>query len=91
MNCENIKKIIPRYISHNASNDEINMVEEHLCICDKCRTLLADSMDSPQPTVFNEPDNKDLKKDEISGLLEYLLLGISLLILLYFLFSSVLS
>lgn len=46
MDCEEIKKIIPRYFQHTATEEEIKEVEEHLCVCHGCRTSLAALMDS---------------------------------------------
>jgi len=45
MECEEIKKIIPQYFQHTASEEEIQIVEEHLCVCHDCRTLLGELMD----------------------------------------------
>lgn len=49
MECESIKKLIPSYISHTASGEEIKNVEEHLCICNACREYLAKVMDNDIP------------------------------------------
>ena len=45
MECEEIKKIIPKYFQHTASAEEIQVVEEHLCVCHDCRTVLGELMD----------------------------------------------
>lgn len=45
MECDEIKKIIPQYFQHTASEEEIQAVEEHLCVCHDCRTLLGELMD----------------------------------------------
>ncbi len=45
MECEDIKKIIPKYFQHTANEEEIQSVEEHLCVCHDCRTILGELMD----------------------------------------------
>lgn len=45
MECEKIKQIIPNYFQHTASEEEIQIVEEHLCVCHECRTTLGELMD----------------------------------------------
>jgi len=45
MDCKEIEKILPRYFNHTASEEEIKSVEEHLCICHKCRVALGKLMD----------------------------------------------
>jgi len=45
MECEEVKKIIPQYFQHTASEEEIQAVEEHLCVCHDCRTVLGELMD----------------------------------------------
>lgn len=58
MDCEEIKKIIPRYYNHTAAEEEIKKVEEHLCICHNCRTNLSELMDKE-----SEPDLSPGKGD----------------------------
>ncbi len=60
MDCEEVKKIIPNYFQHTASEEEIRKVEEHLCVCHDCRTALGELMDNlvdretPQPEIAAE-------------------------------------
>lgn len=54
MDCQEIKNIIPRYFKHTASEDEIKLVEEHLCICHECRTTLGELMDTMDEPSSNE-------------------------------------
>jgi hypothetical protein len=46
MDCEEVKRIIPSYFQHSASEEEIKKVEEHLCVCHDCRTTLGHLMDN---------------------------------------------
>jgi hypothetical protein len=59
MDCDKIKELIPAYFNHKASEEEVKMVEEHLCICHQCRTLLGQLMDSDAPDEGFKPDPKD--------------------------------
>ena len=59
MECEEIKKIIPRYFQHTASEEEIKKVEEHLCVCHDCRTTLGELMDK-----LSEPDSSEVQKED---------------------------
>lgn len=45
MDCKRIKSIIPKYVNHSATEEEIGAVEEHLCICHECRQYLSDLFD----------------------------------------------
>ena len=45
MECEEIKGVIPKYFNHTASEEEIKLVEEHLCVCHDCRASLGALMD----------------------------------------------
>jgi len=56
MNCDEIKKIIPRYFQHTAGEEEMKKVEEHLCVCHDCRLALGELMD--KLTEFGSPEDK---------------------------------
>lgn len=43
--CKTIYNLIAKYVSHTASEEEVQLVEEHLCVCDNCRAYLANFMD----------------------------------------------
>ena len=62
MECEEIKKIIPGYFKHTATEEEVKQVEEHLCICHECRTALGELMDEVsqegEPAVFEGQDQE---------------------------------
>jgi len=86
MSCEEIKTIIPSYIKHTATDQDISKVEEHLCICDACRQHLAQLMDKPSTIPVTAPQTESLpeipiKKD--SNILEYIMLGIGAAVLLF--------
>jgi len=69
MDCEDIKKIIPCYFQHTASEEEIKQVEEHLCVCHDCRAVLGELMDNPlSPTDDSFQDAG--KPEETNKLLE---------------------
>ena len=73
MKCEEIKKIIPKYFQHTASEQETKEVEEHLCVCSNCRADLSNLMDRdaqpPKDQVIPERPIEGIqpppKKDEI--------------------------
>ncbi|MDD4183263.1 MAG: zf-HC2 domain-containing protein [Candidatus Omnitrophica bacterium] len=86
MSCEEIKSIIPLYIKHTATDQDISKVEEHLCICDTCRQHLAQLMDKPNAIPVTAPREETLpeipiKKD--SNILEYIMLGVGAAVLLF--------
>ncbi|MFA5272392.1 MAG: zf-HC2 domain-containing protein [Candidatus Omnitrophota bacterium] len=86
MNCDEIKTIIPAYIKHTATEDEILKVEEHLCVCNDCREFLGQTMDRPNT---NEEKNETLPEIPVqngSNFLEYVMVAIGIAILLFFLF-----
>jgi len=65
MDCEEVKKIIPRYFQHTASEEEIKKVEEHLCICHDCRTTLGELMDKLSEPESSEP--QEIPKEGIDS------------------------
>jgi predicted anti-sigma-YlaC factor YlaD len=100
MVCEEIKLIIPAYIAHNATDDEISKVEEHLCICNTCREHLSAFMDRPvinlaqnqladssltTPTQ-SEQKASDSPAKEGSHIFEYTILGLGIAVLIFFIF-----
>jgi len=87
MSCEEIKTIIPSYIKHTATDQDISKVEEHLCICDSCRQHLAQLMD--RPNTIPAPQQETLPEIPIKSdvnMLEYLILGIGVIVLLFVVF-----
>jgi predicted anti-sigma-YlaC factor YlaD len=95
MDCDEIKKIIPSYIKHTASEHEAKGVEAHLCICDSCRKYLSDLMDNPP--VETPPETKEEAKEEVAapqkkskskdvGIVEYAIVGVSAAMFLFFIY-----
>ena len=91
MDCDEIKKIIPSYIKHAASEHEAKGVEAHLCICDECRKHLSELMDNPPvetpPETKEEikaPQEKSKGKD--IGVIEYTIVGVAVAMLLFFIY-----
>jgi len=74
MECEKIKELIPRYFNHTASEEEIKKVEEHLCLCHDCRTLLGELMDKEagdkeQPSGESQSEQMQMfSYDDIAGI-----------------------
>ncbi len=86
MNCEEIKAIIPSYIKHTATDQDIAKVEEHLCICDTCRQHLAQLMDKPKAIPATTTQTETLPEISVgkdSNTLEYIMLGIGIIVLLF--------
>lgn len=40
MDCVKIKALFTDYISHHTSDEVVQVIEEHLCVCDACRKQL---------------------------------------------------
>lgn len=64
MDCDEIKRILPKYFQHQASDDEIKMVEEHLCVCHECRATLGEIMDKLAEEEVIQPQ-KEEKTEEL--------------------------
>ena len=62
MDCKEIEKTLPKYFNHTASEEEIKSVEEHLCVCHKCRVALGKLMDQlggePEPS---KPEGEEME------------------------------
>ncbi|MCM8830649.1 MAG: zf-HC2 domain-containing protein [Candidatus Omnitrophica bacterium] len=89
MDCSEVRKIIPEYVSHAISEEETTKVEEHLCICDACRQFLNKLIDNPsksaisKPIPSEEPTNKKLK---LFSFFDYVILAIGVVVLLFFIY-----
>lgn len=64
MECEKIKKIIPKYFQHVVSEEEIQLVEEHLCVCHDCRTILGKLMDKLEVNPYQESEKVEKETEE---------------------------
>lgn len=84
MDCAQIKQIIPTYVNHTASQDQINDVEEHLCVCDSCRQHLQKVMD--KDTILVPQKKAAASSDKNMGSFEYLVVGVGVVILLFFVY-----
>ncbi len=51
MECEEFKTLAVNYISHRLSEDLVQQVEEHLCICENCRDYLAKIMEKREEDI----------------------------------------
>ncbi|MCM8773765.1 MAG: zf-HC2 domain-containing protein [Candidatus Omnitrophica bacterium] len=89
MDCESIRKIIAAYINHTALDNEIQQVEEHLCICQDCREYLSHFIDKKEEEKLL-PSLKSQKSIPKSGwdIVTYVIiyLGIILTLVIVFLF-----
>ena len=84
MECNQIKEIIPNYINHTASEEETKIVEEHLCICNACRLNLSQAMEKPK-TALHETKKEITPKKKVD-VWEFIILGIGVLVLVFFLY-----
>ncbi|MDP2924650.1 MAG: zf-HC2 domain-containing protein [Candidatus Omnitrophota bacterium] len=96
MICEEIKDIIPKYVKHDIQEPEITQVEEHLCVCNECRLFLSQFMDKPalafekqKPFTDKETTSGQIIKNTFP--LEYIILGVSSIILLLFIYLLIKS
>ena len=64
MDCRKIKSIIPKYINHSATEEEINMVEEHLCVCQECRQYLSSLFDKDD-TASDKIDRNSVSEEPV--------------------------
>ena len=88
MDCLKIKEIIPSYIIHCATDEDILAVEEHLCICEDCRHYLSNQMEKPRK-VFAQVPTKEIPPK--ANTIEYVILSLGAVIfigLLILLFSN---
>jgi hypothetical protein len=85
MDCEKIKEIIPRYIQHSATQEEIETIEEHLCICHNCRMSLSKAMDKKTTSQTTSLSSEKGEKKRID-FLEYLTLILGIIFIFIFLF-----
>jgi len=96
MDCKDIQSILPAYIKHTASEQELKDVETHLCICQKCRQLLHDHIAQSQDQNSAQTEEQKqttaiVKKKKKINVFEYIVLTIGIAVLgisLYFLIRS---
>ena len=83
MQCEEVKKLIPAYIQHSASEEETKTVEEHLCTCHICREFLSAKIDSGPLSVGEKaltPQGKPV------NYFDYIIVALGAIVLLFFLY-----
>ncbi len=66
MSCEEIRKLLTKYVQHTANEEEVTKVEEHLCVCHDCRTSLGRLMDELEESREGKisPESKKQEKSE---------------------------
>ncbi|MBU2473386.1 MAG: zf-HC2 domain-containing protein [Candidatus Omnitrophica bacterium] len=63
MDCQEIKEVIPKYFNHTATDEEIKLVEEHLCVCHDCRSTLGELMDKLAIPEESKPEQTSQNAD----------------------------
>ncbi|MBU2044502.1 MAG: zf-HC2 domain-containing protein [Candidatus Omnitrophica bacterium] len=63
MDCQEIKGVIPKYFNHTATDEEIKLVEEHLCVCHDCRSTLGELMDKLAIPEESKPEQTSQNAD----------------------------
>ena len=92
MKCDVIKEIIPAYIDHSASQEEMKIVEEHLCVCNECREFLSRCMDVVKPIVEPKPqEEKPVAKIPVKSddMFNYIIVGVAVIVLIFFIILAV--
>ena len=83
VDCSKIKSIIPGYIQHTVSMDDIRSVEEHLCICQSCREYLGSFLEKQDIARADKSvtQRKDFSLKE--GMLTYVVVGLGLVAVIF--------
>lgn len=64
LQCNQIEIIIPKYVNHTATASQIQAVEEHLCICQKCRQYLSSLLDEMAQNEERQPEQQSEELEE---------------------------
>lgn len=51
MECSEVKKLIAGYIDHSLSEELVQEIEEHLCVCETCRLHLSKLLENKSRTA----------------------------------------
>jgi predicted anti-sigma-YlaC factor YlaD len=91
MLCEEIKEIIPGYISHNLPEAQITEIEEHLCVCNDCRRFLGQLMDKPNSALekIKPQAQEEIAQESTAKRLlpfEYIILAVGAIVLIFFIY-----
>ena len=95
MDCQEVKNTAFDYLQHNLSEERVTQIEEHLCICAQCRSYLSNILDnkveSPQNIIQSTEVSPKLKPNQKINsrqqtLLQYIVLGVAGLIVLFLIF-----
>lgn len=57
MDCQEIKNIASDYVNHRLPDDLVTIVEEHLCICEGCRSYLSTILNKEE--IVSEESNRE--------------------------------
>ena len=85
MECEEFKELASSYVNHQLPQEKIQEIEEHLCICESCRSYLGEILDSPKESATEvlEEEKSSEEKDKI---FIYAILVIAFLLFIFLLY-----
>ena len=86
MDCKQIKKIIPSYIKRLVSQEDVQRIEEHLCICQSCREYLSGYLDKKETVSSRKKtisfDFQEIINNKGEDLFSYAIIGLSCIIVI---------
>lgn len=90
-NCEQIRKLLPSYLKGICSEEEQQMVEQHMKECSSCHVLLEKMKNEPFVELISELEQIDVRKDHfiISKRLVKNIAGIMTIILFWILYHYI--
>ncbi len=65
MECPELRKDFPFYVRHQLSEEKVQILEEHLCVCQECRDFLSNLLDHKE--LLNEPLPQQPAPQEITA------------------------
>lgn len=84
MDCQRIQEIIPDYIRNLASEQDMQQVEAHLCMCQQCRQFLSQRVEDPAYSTREHVQAMIAQKNKL-GKLDFIVIGVGLFLSLSFL------
>lgn len=85
MECEEFKRLASSYITHQLSQEKVQEIEEHLCICESCRNYLGEILDSPKELETETSKEKESEKGK-DKFFVYVILAIAFLLFIFLLY-----
>jgi predicted anti-sigma-YlaC factor YlaD len=85
MDCQHLREVAFDYVNHKLSDEIVQSIEEHLCVCEDCRTYLGTILDKENLAQAQDLEVQQLPK-KVPIIFIHIILGISLSLIAFLIY-----